>query len=257
VKAAFLDRDGVINLDTGYVHRWDEFIFAPGAIAAMRDLQAAGFMLIVVTNQAGIARGYYSNEQFETLTAQMLGHLEREGVSISAVYHCPHHPAGIVPALAIECDCRKPSPGMLLTAACEHGLSLATGQRHVLDCLLLLGVDSEGGQQVGIELRQLLNGHHAIGQRGVECEDCLGQFDEFHRHHRKVDLGPRDHLCRKLMAMSVANQARLWVDADAEPVFGQDRFRERVVGGDGGDVTYLLIVAPGDFENRAHPPTAF
>ena len=125
MKAAFLDRDGVINLDTGYVHRWDEFVFAPGAIAAMRDLQTAGFMLIVVTNQAGIARGYYSTQQFETLTAQMLGHLEREGVRITAVYHCPHHPAGSVPALSIECDCRKPAPGMLLAAAREHGLSLA------------------------------------------------------------------------------------------------------------------------------------
>jgi D-glycero-D-manno-heptose 1,7-bisphosphate phosphatase len=125
VKAAFLDRDGVINLDTGYVHRWDEFVFAPGAIAAMRDLQTAGFMLIVVTNQAGIARGYYSTQQFETLTAQMLGHLESEGVRITAVYHCPHHPAGSVPALSIDCDCRKPAPGMLLAAAREHGLSLA------------------------------------------------------------------------------------------------------------------------------------
>lgn len=125
VKAAFLDRDGVINLDTGYVHRWDEFVFAPGAISAMRDLQTAGFVLIVVTNQAGIARGYYSTEQFETLTAQMLGHLEREGVRITAVYHCPHHPSGKVPALSIECDCRKPAPGMLLAAAREHGLSLA------------------------------------------------------------------------------------------------------------------------------------
>jgi D,D-heptose 1,7-bisphosphate phosphatase len=125
VKAAFLDRDGVINLDTGYVHRWEEFVFAPGAIAAMRDLQTAGFVLIVVTNQAGIARGYYSAQQFETLTAQMLGHLEREGVRVTAVYHCPHHPAGIVPALSIECECRKPAPGMLLAAAREHGLSLA------------------------------------------------------------------------------------------------------------------------------------
>ena len=125
MKAAFLDRDGVINLDSGYVHHWDDFVFTLGAIAAMRDLQTAGFMLIVVTNQAGIARGYYSTEQYETLTAQMLGHLEREGVRITAVYHCPHHPVGSVPALSIACQCRKPAPGMLLTAAREHGLSLA------------------------------------------------------------------------------------------------------------------------------------
>jgi D,D-heptose 1,7-bisphosphate phosphatase len=125
VKAAFLDRDGVINLDSGYVHRWEDFVFAAGAISAMRDLQAAGFLLIVVTNQAGIARGYYTTAQFGTLTAQMLGHLEREGVKIAGVYHCPHHPSGSVPALAIECDCRKPAPGLLLAAAREHGVSLA------------------------------------------------------------------------------------------------------------------------------------
>ncbi len=124
MNAVFLDRDGVINLDTGYVHRWEEFTFAAGAISAMRDLQDAGFLLIVVTNQAGIARGFYTTEQFETLTAQMLRHLEGEGVRIKAVYHCPHHPSGTVPALTIKCDCRKPGPGMLLKAACEHGISL-------------------------------------------------------------------------------------------------------------------------------------
>ena len=145
MKAAFLDRDGVINLDSGYVHRWDEFVFAPGAIAAMRDLQAAGFALIVVTNQAGIARGYYSAQQFETLTAQMLRHLEGEGVSITAVYHCPHHPGGSVPALSVECDCRKPAPGMLLTAAREHGVSLANS--------ILIGdkpSDIRAGQAAGV-----------------------------------------------------------------------------------------------------------
>jgi D,D-heptose 1,7-bisphosphate phosphatase len=124
ISGAFLDRDGVINLDTGHVHRWEDFVFVDGAISAMRDLQAAGFVLIVVTNQAGIARGFYTSEQFETLTAQMLRHLEGEGVRITAVYHCPHHPSGSVPALTTKCDCRKPGPGMLLAAAREHGISL-------------------------------------------------------------------------------------------------------------------------------------
>lgn len=125
MKAAFLDRDGVINIDSGYVHHWDEFVFVQGSVAGIRNLQNAGFMLIIVTNQGGIARGYYSNEQFETLNLQMLRYLEIEGVRITAVYHCPHHPSGIVPALSIECGCRKPAPGMLLAAAREHGVSLA------------------------------------------------------------------------------------------------------------------------------------
>lgn len=123
-KAAFLDRDGVINLDRAYVHRWEDFEFVPGAIEAMRDLQEAGYALVVVTNQSGLARGMYTEDDFERLTQRMWQHLQDAGVTLTAVYHCPHHPKGLVPALAIECDCRKPEPGMILRAAREHGLSL-------------------------------------------------------------------------------------------------------------------------------------
>ena len=125
VKAVFLDRDGVINLDKAYVHRWDDFEFLPGAVEAMRQLHRAGYILIVVTNQAGIARGYYTERQFEILTEAMIEHLAAAGVVITAVYHCPHHPAGTVPLLSVVCDCRKPAPGMLLAAAREHGVDLA------------------------------------------------------------------------------------------------------------------------------------
>jgi D-glycero-D-manno-heptose 1,7-bisphosphate phosphatase len=125
VKAVFLDRDGVINLDKAYVHRWDDFEFLPGSVEAMHRLHRAGYILIVVTNQAGIARGYYTEGQFEILTAAMIGYLAAAGVVITAVYHCPHHPAGTVPLLSVVCDCRKPAPGMLLAAAREHGVDLA------------------------------------------------------------------------------------------------------------------------------------
>ena len=123
--AAFLDRDGVINRDHGYVGKWEEFEFLPGAIEGMRLLEQAGYALIVVTNQSGIARGYYTEEDFKKLTRRMLEALETHGVHVTAVYHCPHHPQGVVPELAINCGCRKPAPGMLLRAAKEHGLSLA------------------------------------------------------------------------------------------------------------------------------------
>ncbi len=124
-KAAFLDRDGVINLDRAYVHQWDEFEFVPGAVDAMRRLREAGYVLIVVTNQSGLARGMYTEAQFQTLTAHMRAALKEAGAEVEAVYHCPHHPKGTVPALAVDCDCRKPEPGMILQAAREHGLSLA------------------------------------------------------------------------------------------------------------------------------------
>lgn len=124
-KAVFLDRDGVINLDRAYVHRWDEFEFVPGAVDAMRRLREAGYVLIVVTNQSGLARGMYTEAQYQELTRRMCEALAAAGAGVEAVYHCPHHPKGTVSALAVDCDCRKPEPGMVLRAAREHGLSLA------------------------------------------------------------------------------------------------------------------------------------
>lgn len=124
-KAAFLDRDGVINLDRAYVHKWEEFEFVPGAVDAMRRLKQAGYALVVVTNQSGLARGMYTEEQYQTLTAHMRRALSEAGAEVDAVYHCPHHPKGKVPQLAVDCDCRKPEPGMILRAARDLGLSLA------------------------------------------------------------------------------------------------------------------------------------
>ena len=124
-KAAFLDRDGVINLDRAYVHQWDEFEFVPGVVQAMKRLHEAGHVLIVVTNQSGLARGMYTEAQFQALTHRMREALAAAGAPVEAVYHCPHHPKGRVPELAIDCDCRKPAPGMILRAAREHGLSLS------------------------------------------------------------------------------------------------------------------------------------
>lgn len=120
----FLDRDGVINVDTSYVYRWEEFEFVPGAIDAMRRLCEAGCRLVVVTNQAGIARGKYTLEQYQALTDHVTAYLRGRGVQLAAVYHCPHHPAGRVPQLTIACACRKPQPGMLLRAADELGIDL-------------------------------------------------------------------------------------------------------------------------------------
>lgn len=123
-KAAFLDRDGVINKDKAYVYRWDDFEFVPGAIEGMRQLQAAGYALVIVTNQSGLARGYYTEAEYQKLTTTLCEELLRQGVQIDAVYHCPHHPKGNVPHLSMDCDCRKPAPGMLIRAASELGLSI-------------------------------------------------------------------------------------------------------------------------------------
>jgi len=125
VKAVFLDRDGVINVDHGYVSRSEEFCFAPGAVEGMRLFQNAGYRLIVITNQSGIARGFYTEQDYELLTTHIHTELAHAGVSLSAVYHCPHLPDAAVDAYRRDCDCRKPGPGMIRRAVRDLGIDLS------------------------------------------------------------------------------------------------------------------------------------
>jgi D-glycero-D-manno-heptose 1,7-bisphosphate phosphatase len=124
-RAAFLDRDGVINVDKGYVSCWEDFEYLPMAISGMRNLLDGGYVLVIVTNQSGIARGYYTAEQYSHLEKAILRDLSLRGIPIAGSYHCPHHPhEGIVQHLSRTCDCRKPLPGMIVRAANELNLSL-------------------------------------------------------------------------------------------------------------------------------------
>lgn len=115
-KVAFLDRDGVINIDHAYVHKPEEFEFIDGVLEGCAKLVSEGFKLVIVTNQSGIGRGYYTEEDFQRLTDWMKGVFRDANAPISAVYFCPHHPEKALEAYRCECDCRKPQPGMLLTA---------------------------------------------------------------------------------------------------------------------------------------------
>lgn len=123
-KAVFLDRDGVINIDKKYVGRWEDFEFVSGAVEGMQLLQSAGYIIVVVTNQSGIARGYYTEEQYQFLTKRMLETLAKKGVHLSGVYYCPHYPMGIVEEYRVSCSCRKPEPGLILEAATDLNISL-------------------------------------------------------------------------------------------------------------------------------------
>jgi len=116
-RAIFLDRDGVINVDHGYTHRIADFRFIDGSAEALALLQSAGWRLVVVTNQSGIARGLYSSDAYERFTAHLRAQLQASGVHLDAVLHCPHLPDAAVAAYRLACDCRKPAPGMLLRAA--------------------------------------------------------------------------------------------------------------------------------------------
>lgn len=123
-KAAFLDRDGVINKDKAYVYRWEDFEFCPGSIEAMIKLQNAGYALVIITNQSGLARGYYNEEEYQNLCESLHKHLAKHGVKIDGIFHCPHHPLGSVQSLALICDCRKTAPGLLIKASHQLGIDL-------------------------------------------------------------------------------------------------------------------------------------
>ncbi|MDP9499922.1 D-glycero-beta-D-manno-heptose 1,7-bisphosphate 7-phosphatase [Bisgaard Taxon 45] len=141
-KAIFLDRDGTLNIDHGYVHEIDQFQFIEGSIEALQQLKDMGYLLVLVTNQSGIARGYFSEDQFLQLTEWMDWSLADRGVDLDGIYYCPHHTEG-KGDYAQECDCRKPKPGMLLQAIRE------------------LNIDPSASFMVGDKVEDLLAGKGA------------------------------------------------------------------------------------------------
>lgn len=119
--AVFLDRDGTLNIDKGYVHRIEDWEWIPGAIDAIAALKKTGFLVIVVTNQAGIARGYYDEADMNSLHATINMELQKHGAPIDGFYYCPHHPEfGEVR----ECECRKPMPGLIEQARQDFAIDL-------------------------------------------------------------------------------------------------------------------------------------
>lgn len=125
VPAVFLDRDGTINVDHGYVHEIDQFQFIDGVIDAMRELKNMGFALVLVTNQSGIARGKFTEDQFMQLTEWMDWSLADRGVDLDGIYFCPHHPEYGNEEYRLVCDCRKPEPGMLISAQRHLNINMA------------------------------------------------------------------------------------------------------------------------------------
>ena len=117
--ALFLDRDGVINIEKNYLYRIEDFEFIDGIFDLCRFFQKKGYKIVVVTNQSGICRGYYSKEDFAKLTTWMEREFAKEGVMIAKTYHCPHHPE-----FTGKCSCRKPEPGMFLKAKEELCLDM-------------------------------------------------------------------------------------------------------------------------------------
>lgn len=126
-KAVFLDRDGTLNVDKGYVYRTEDMEWIPGVPEALKRLKDAGYLLIVVTNQSGVARGYYTEDDVRALHAYMNQYLrDRYGFCLDAFYYCPHHPEAAIPAYRKRCGCRKPAPGLVLRAVRDFDIHIAS-----------------------------------------------------------------------------------------------------------------------------------
>lgn len=155
-KALFLDRDGVVNVEKNYVFRIEDFEFCPGIFDLCRAAQENGYAIVIVTNQSGIARGLYTEEDFARLTDWMLARFRSEGVAVAKVYYSPFHPHHGVGEYKRDSEDRKPKPGMLLRAVEELNLDLAR-------CILVGDRESdiEAGISAGVGLNVLLRANEA------------------------------------------------------------------------------------------------
>ncbi len=124
-KALFLDRDGVVNEDVCYAYKPEQIRFCNGIFDLCKAASVKGYIIIVVTNQAGVAKGYFTEEDVVRLNNWIAAQFASEGILITAFYYCPFHKDGIIDKYRIDSDCRKPKPGMFIKAATEHNIDLS------------------------------------------------------------------------------------------------------------------------------------
>jgi D-glycero-D-manno-heptose 1,7-bisphosphate phosphatase len=160
--AVFLDRDGTLIEESGYLERLERLVFFPYSVDAVRVLNRAGFLVVVVTNQAGIARGIVKESFVAEAHRHIADRVEAGGAQIDGFYYCPHYPTGTVEKYCMVCDCRKPQPGLLRRAAAD------------------LDIDLARSFVVGDRWHDLAAGH-AVGARGVLVRTGLGKRDEWER----------------------------------------------------------------------------
>lgn len=160
-KAIFLDRDGTINVEKHYLYKIEDFEFLPGVVDALKILQEAGYLLIIITNQSGIGRGYYTEEDFQKLNDWMISTLKQQGVMIADVYFCPHLPDAQVAEYRKECNCRKPKLGMYKQAILDYNIqmsqSYAIGDK-IRDCAVCDAYPCRGFLIGGNEKPDLIEG---------------------------------------------------------------------------------------------------
>jgi len=170
--AVFLDRDGTLNEEVEFVRTPEELRLIPGAAGAVRTLNALGVITCIISNQSGVARGIITEADLVPVHAKLKDELRKEGARLDAIYYCPHHPTEGIPPFRIDCECRKPGPGMLLRARGEFTLDL--GRSFVVGDRL---ADIQAGKAVGATTVLVLTGYGTV--TAGECRqeqvvpDCI------------------------------------------------------------------------------------
>jgi D-glycero-D-manno-heptose 1,7-bisphosphate phosphatase len=164
IRAVFLDRDGTINVERNYVHRIEDFEFVPGAIEGLQLLARASIDIIVVSNQAGIAKGIFSEADLAAINAHMTGELLRHGVNLAGIHCCTHHPEATVARYRRICSCRKPSPGLLVEAMRQRKIvasqAVMVGDRNS---------DIEAGRALGLTTYLVETGYGAVEKHATNA----------------------------------------------------------------------------------------
>ena len=181
LKVAFLDRDGVINQDAGYVYKVEDFQYTENAVAALKIIRNLGYQLLIVTNQAGIGRGLYSEAQHETLKQYLIEDLKENDIELLDYFHCPHHPTAGIGRYKKDCPCRKPAPGMILRGLKKYNVDLKSS--------FIVGdktSDIQAGIRAGLSRCFLINAQFRSRHSeldGFECFESLFNFSNYLRAH--------------------------------------------------------------------------
>ncbi|MDQ7091475.1 MAG: HAD family hydrolase [Methylococcales bacterium] len=179
-KALFLDRDGIINIDSAYVHQPKDFIFVEGIFDLCHHFVNQGYRLFIITNQAGIGRGYYTEKEFDDLMRWVSAEFSKQGLTIEKSYYCPHHPIAGIGDYKQTCGCRKPEAGMILSAAEEFNLNLNQS--------LLIGdkmSDINAGKKAGLEKSYLIKSRYQEKYDFISVEAMYHYFS-----HQKIEAMP-------------------------------------------------------------------
>ena len=169
-KVIFLDRDGTINVEKSYLHKWEDFEFEKNVIDGLKELKKMGYEFIVVTNQSGIARGYYSEDDLKALNNEMVKELKKHDIDILECHYCPHHPEKGLDQYKKNCDCRKPNPGMLLEGIKKYNVDIENS--------FMIGdkkSDLEAGKKAGLKSILILTGYGKNIEDDVKKEYLIGK----------------------------------------------------------------------------------